>query len=196
MKKIKVKFTFSDISRIDEKTLLLNLYLTQVLTLVVALVFFFFQKQSVLELLKWNDFTEPFLWGSAFAALVIIADLIMDRFVPEEHLDDGGINEKIFKNRPLWHIFLLSFIVAVCEELLFRGAIQHAIGPYWTSIVFATLHVRYLRHWLLTGLIFATSYGLGWIYLQTGSLWTPIIAHFWIDFVMGCVIRYRKDEGG
>jgi len=49
-----------------------------------------------------------------------------------------------------------------------------------------------LQHWLMTGLVFGISYGLGWIYIQTGSLWTPIAAHFIIDFVMGCLLRYRR----
>lgn len=100
----------------------------------------------------------------------------------------------IFGNRALWHIALLSLIVSICEEVLFRGAIQAAWGPYWTSILFAAIHIRYLQHWLMTGLVFSISYGLGWIYIQTGTLWTPIFAHFLIDFVMGCILRYRREE--
>jgi membrane protease YdiL (CAAX protease family) len=88
----------------------------------------------------------------------------------------------------------MSFGVAFCEELLFRGAIQHAWGAYWTSVLFAAIHIRYLRHWLMTGLVFCISYGLGWVYVRTGTLWTPVIAHFLVDFVMGCIIRYRKES--
>src|SRR5690606_2987972 len=113
---------------------------------------------------------------------------------PEEYQDDGGVNDRIFANRPIWHIALISLVVAFCEELLFRGAIQFAIGPYWTSIVFATIHVRYLKHWIPTGLVFSISYGLGWIYIQTGSIWAPIIAHFVFDFVMGLLLKYRRES--
>jgi hypothetical protein len=124
----------------------------------------------------------------------VLVDLVISRWVPEEVTDDGGINEKLFATRPLWHIALISFFVSISEELLFRGAIQHAWGNYWTSILFAAIHIRYLQHWLMTGLVFCISYGLGWIYMRTGTLWTPIAAHFVIDFIMGCVMRYRREK--
>jgi hypothetical protein len=126
--------------------------------------------------------------------IVLLFDVLVSRWVPEEVTDDGGVNEKMFRRRPLWHIVLLSLIVALCEETLFRGAVQHAWGAYWTSILFAAIHFRYLRHWLMTGLVFGISYGLGWIYNYTGTLWTPVLAHFAIDFVMGCIIRYGKED--
>ncbi|MNP75377.1 CAAX amino terminal protease self- immunity [compost metagenome] len=85
-------------------------------------------------------------------------------------------------------------MVAVCEELLFRGAIQHTFGPYWTSILFAVIHVRYLRHWIPTAWVFLSSYGLGYIYIHTGTLWAPILCHFLIDLFSGLVIRYRRES--
>lgn len=133
-------------------------------------------------------------WGLGLAAAVIVIDLLISRWVPEDAADDGGVNDRIFGNRPIWHIVVISFVVAVCEELLFRGAIQHAVGPYWTSIIFAAIHVRYLKHWIPTGLVFSISYGLGWIYIQSGTIWAPIIAHFVIDLIMGLIIRYRRES--
>jgi membrane protease YdiL (CAAX protease family) len=126
--------------------------------------------------------------------VVLGIDLLISRWVPKEVTDDGGINQMLFGNRPVWQIAALSLVVAVCEEVLFRGAIQYAWGPYWTSILFAAIHIRYLQHWLMTGMVFGISYGLGWIYEQTGSLWTPIAAHFVIDFAMGCILRFSKEE--
>lgn len=107
-------------------------------------------------------------------------------------MDDGGINEMLFRNRPVWHIAIICVIVSVCEELLFRGAIQHGLGPYWTSIIFALIHVRYLRHWIPTGWVFLSSYALGYIYIQAGTLWAPIVCHFLIDFISGLVIKFRR----
>ncbi len=189
----KLRLRKVNVDELDDRTLLLNLYLTQFVTLVTGLAVIWFQGRHVIGLLSYPKGYGPLVWGVLFAALVLAADLLLVRWVPDEVTDDGGINEKIFRSRPLWHIAVLSFVVAVCEEVLFRGAIQHAFGPYWTSIVFAAIHVRYLRHWIMTGLVFSISYGLGWIYLHTGTLWTPILAHFVIDFVMGCIIRYRRN---
>lgn len=195
MKKINfknIKFRVIQPSELTDRLLLLNLYITQALTLIVGILVLLFQSRNPFPLFIWPQGYSFIGWGLGFTAVVLIVDLLVSRVVPEELTDDGGINEMLFLKRPLWHIAVLSAVVAVCEELLFRGAIQHALGPYWTSILFAAIHIRYLRHWLMTGLVFSISYGLGWIYIQTNTLWTPILAHFMIDFVMGCIIRYGR----
>lgn len=183
-----------NVDEIDDRMLLINLYATQALTLIIGIIWLLFQRQNLVHLLALPDTLSTLWWGLALAAAVVAVDLLISRWVPDDATDDGGVNERIFKYRAVWHIAVISFIVAICEELLFRGAIQHAIGPYWTSIVFAAIHVRYLRHWIPTGLVFSISYGLGWIYEQSGSIWAPIIAHFAIDFVMGLIIRFRRES--
>ena len=57
---------------------------------------------------------------------MLAVDFVLSRFVSEDSMDDGGINEMLFRKRPVWHIFVIALIVSICEELLFRGAIQHA----------------------------------------------------------------------
>ncbi|MFS0722684.1 CPBP family intramembrane glutamic endopeptidase [Paenibacillus sp. 1P07SE] len=189
--KIKIRQVTAD--QLDDRMLLINLYVSQGLILVIGIVWILLQRQNIISLLAIpNSF--PFIyWGLGLAAAVIVIDLAISRWVPEEAADDGGVNNKLFRERPIWHIVLICLIVSICEELLFRGAIQFAIGPYWTSIVFAAIHIRYLKHWIPTGLVFSISYGLGWIYIETGTLWAPIAAHFAIDLVMGLIIRYRRE---
>ncbi len=187
-----IKIRKVTVDELDDRMLLLNLYATQGFTFIIGLIWVLFQRQNIIHLFKWPTDLVFLWWGLGLAVVVIIVDLLISPLVPEEAADDGGVNERIFGNRPIWHILLISFIVAICEELLFRGAIQHAFGPYWTSIIFAAIHVRYLRHWIPTGLVFSISYGLGWIYIESGTLWAPIIAHFVIDAVMGLIIRFRR----
>lgn len=180
---------------LDERYLLINLYVTQLVVLLLASIILLFRRPNLAAMFSFpSGYGTVILWGTGFAAIVLIVDFTVGRWVPPEVTDDGGINELLFGSRPLWHITVLSLIVALCEELLFRGAIQSYWGPYWTSILFAAIHVRYLQHWLMTGLVFSISYGLGWIYVHTGTLWTPIISHFLIDFVMGCILRYRRED--
>lgn len=190
----KIRVRKVSVDDLDDRMLLINLYATQALTFIIGLIWVLFQHQNLIQLFTLPREFAFLLWGIGFAGAVIAVDLLISRFVPEEAADDGGVNDRIFRNRPIWHIAVISFVVAVCEELLFRGAVQHAIGPYWTSIVFATIHVRYLRHWIPTGLVFSISYGLGWIYMESGSIWAPIIAHFLIDFIMGLIIRFRRES--
>lgn len=189
-----IRFRNVTVDQLSDRMLLLNLYMTQAFTLIIGIVIVILQGRNVFRLFEWPKSGEFWLWGAGLAALLMVVNLAMSKFLPEEASDDGGVNERMFGNRPVWHIALLAFIISVCEELLFRGAIQHAFGAYWTSILFAAIHVRYLRHWAPTGLVFAVSYGLGWSMTQTGTIWTPILAHFVIDFVMGCIIRFRREK--
>ncbi|WP_410768329.1 CPBP family intramembrane glutamic endopeptidase [Fontibacillus sp. BL9] len=196
MKKFKfgnVKIQKVDPSQLNDRLLLINLYFTQGLALFVALIILFFQKRNPITVLKFPVNPEFVYWGIGLAGCMLLIDMLLSKFVLEEALDDGGINTMLFQNRPVWHIVLIALIVSICEELLFRGAIQHGLGPYWTSVLFAAIHIRYLKHWIPTGWVFASSYGLGFIYVQTGTLWAPIICHFLIDLISGLAIKYRRE---
>lgn len=194
MKKLKVKWKRAQIHELNDRLLLYNLYLTQGLTLLVGTIWIIFQKRNVLELFVWPNSLHVLWWGLGLAVAMLVVDLMLSRIMPEDAMDDGGINQMLFQNRPVWHIVCIAAIVSVCEELLFRGAIQHSFGPYWTSILFAAIHIRYLRHWIPTGWVFLSSYALGYIYVQTGSLWAPIICHFVIDLISGLALRFRRYE--
>ncbi|WP_223066605.1 CPBP family intramembrane glutamic endopeptidase [Paenibacillus caui] len=190
----KIKFRQIKPEELNDRLLLINLYFTQILTLVIGLIIMLFQWRNPLVLFRPPDGLSFIWWGLGLAAAVFLIDLLLSRMIPESSMDDGGINEMLFRKRPIWHIFIIAAVVAVCEELLFRGAIQHSLGPYWTSIVFALIHIRYLRHWIPTGWVFATSYGLGYIYIASGTLWAPILCHFLIDLISGFVIRFRREQ--
>ncbi|WP_123040835.1 CPBP family intramembrane glutamic endopeptidase [Cohnella candidum] len=189
----KLKLRKVTVDDLNDRMLLLNLYLTQLITLIIGLAWLFFQGRNPIRVLSFPGNGEFALWGAGLAAVVLVVDVAISRWVPDEASDDGGVNERIFLKRPVWHIALIALVVSICEELLFRGAVQHAIGAYWTSIVFAAIHVRYLRHWIPTGLVFSISYGLGWIYILTGTIWAPIAAHFLVDLIMGLIIRFRRE---
>jgi Predicted metal-dependent membrane protease len=188
----KIKLRQVSVDQIDDKLLLINLYLTQLLTLIIGIVWLLFQHRNPIRLLHIPEQSNFWMYGVGLTAVVIAVDVLISKFVPEQANDDGGVNERLFRKRPVWHIVVMSFIVAVCEEMLFRGAMQQTFGPYWVSIIFAAIHVRYLRHWIPTGLVFSISYGLGWIYIQSGTLWAPILTHFLVDTIMGLIIRFRR----
>ncbi|WP_379129118.1 type II CAAX prenyl endopeptidase Rce1 family protein [Paenibacillus sp. sgz500958] len=195
------KFKFDEIKikkvspqNLTERLLLVNLYFTQGLTLFIGLIWILFQKRNPLTVLNFPDSGHFVAWGLGLAGIMLVVDFFLTYIVPEESMDDGGINQLLFRGRPFWHIVLIAAVVSICEELLFRGAIQHSFGPYWTSILFAVIHVRYLRHWIPTGWVFLSSYGLGYIYIHSGSLWAPILCHFIIDLISGLIIRYRRES--
>lgn len=179
------------IEQLDDRFLLINLYATQAVLLAIALIMILLQQQTLTTLLQAPHSVYHGLMAIGFATIVLLANAMAGFFLPADILDDGGLNEKIFKNRSYGHIFLIAGVVAFSEELLFRGAFQYLLGNYWTSVVFTAIHIRYLRHWLLTAMVFAISYGLGWIYQWSGQLWTSVFAHFIIDFSLGAYLKWK-----
>jgi len=92
--------------------------------------------------------------------------------------------------------FYLSLFSAMGEELLFRGAIQPALGLGLTSLLFGILHVN-LSRGLMIPLFLATFSGLllGWVFLEFNSLLSVIFIHFLFNFfVLFRFVRYRKSR--
>ena len=74
-------------------------------------------------------------------------------------------------------IFFLSFVAAFCEETFFRGLILTNFGLIISSITFGIVHLPGTKYWIYA--LWATLSGalLGWLFMLTGSLWLPILAH-------------------
>lgn len=77
----------------------------------------------------------------------------------------------------------LALISAFGEEMLFRGAIQPFAGLALTSILFGLLHLGpngSISAWSLWAMLAGAL--LGWTFIETSSLWPPILAHFVVNF--------------
>ena len=177
-----------------DRVLLLNLYLTQFLVLLLALIFLFFQGRLSAYLFVWR---EGLFWavGALLGMVAVGIEIFLALVLPAEWLDDGGINLRLFRRRSLLHIAWIALLVSVAEELLFRGAVQHWLGIWGTSLLFTLIHFRYLRQWAMASLLFVISAALGWVVEWSGTLTPAIVAHFIIDFVMGTLIRLGKIPG-
>ena len=72
----------------------------------------------------------------------------------------------------------LAILPGLGEELLFRGALQSAIGIVPASIVFGLLHSGFSRKLLPYGIwAFLVGAVLGTVFQWTGNLWGSIVAH-------------------
>ena len=91
--------------------------------------------------------------------------------------------------RIVW--IFVSFTAGFCEEAAFRGYLMtrlRLIGNFqnWviptivSAVVFGACHA----YQGLPGFIVISIYGamFSWLYIRTGSIWPPIIAHFFQDF--------------
>lgn len=181
------------ITDLTDKELLYHLYLTQVILLVISIILgaILFDHFSYLQNIDSSD-EQILTIGIPAGVIIVIADILLMKWLPASYYDDGGLNERIFKNRHVVHTFVIAFFVAFSEELLFRGIIQAKVGLIMASIIFAIIHYRYLFNWYLFLNIILLSFLIGFIYEWTGNLAVTIMMHFVIDFLLGVYIKFRK----
>ncbi len=98
------------------------------------------------------------------------------------------------------NIFVLAFLPAVCEELLFRGAMQQTMvrcfnGRHHLAIIL-TAAVFSLFHFELFAFLprFALGIALGYLFHYGGSLWVNAIAHFANNAIV-VVVYYLAYKG-
>ena len=185
------------INRATDKELQNSLYLTQVMILIISFIlgmFLFDDLAEFIALFIW-DLPQIILWGGIAGVAVVLLDLILMKLLPSHYYDDGGLNERIFRNRSISQIAFIAAIVAVPEELLFRGMIQTHFGLISASIIFAIVHYRYLFNWYLFLNVIGLSFFIGYVYLQTNNILVTIFMHFLIDFLLGCHIKQQEQEG-
>ncbi|MBO1003074.1 CPBP family intramembrane glutamic endopeptidase [Pseudogracilibacillus auburnensis] len=131
-------------------------------------------------------------YGCIPAIIVVLIEIVLHYIIPRRFFDDGGINEKIFKNQSIVSIFVIALVVAISEEFLFRGVIQTTFGYIFASSLFIVIHFRYLTKPVLLTLIILISFLLGYLFELTGNLIVTIIFHFIVDFLLGIFIKYSK----
>jgi uncharacterized protein len=181
------------IKGLTDKELLYHLYMTQIILLIITFVLgiLLFDRFSFLQALDFSDI-RILLIGVPAGAAVVIIDFILMKKLPSSYYDDGGLNERIFKNRSVIQIAFIAAFVAISEELLFRGVIQTKVGLILASIIFAVIHYRYLFNWFLFSNIVILSFIIGSIYEWTNNLVVTIIMHFTIDCLLGLYIKKRQ----
>lgn len=184
------------IKKMTDKEIIANLYITQLLILLLAMILSWFLFDSwgdLFALFKWDLFQIVVIGGGS-ALIIISFEMWLEKISPKNTFDDGGINERVFRNQGIIHIFILTMVIAFSEELLFRGVLQTHFGIFPASILFAIIHFRYVRKPILFTITVLLSFFLGWLYLLTDNLLVPIFCHFMIDFILGCILRFRNKQ--
>jgi membrane protease YdiL (CAAX protease family) len=89
-------------------------------------------------------------------------------------------------------IAVLALASGTAEELLFRGALQPALGLAWTSLLFGAVHFvpsRRLLPWTAWAGVMGVLLGL--LYERTGSIAGCVVAHVAINAInLGRIVRF------
>lgn len=171
-----------------------QLLLSQAIFFLISIFLSFFFFDHVLDWSIYLSFDiKTILYYGLFPGLIIVTiNVILYKLFPKHLFDDGGINEKIFKNRSVFSIFFIALVVAICEEFLFRGLIQTTFGYLFASTLFVVVHFRYLRKPVLLISIIFVSFYIGYLFKITNSLLVTITVHFVVDFLLGLAIKFEK----
>ena len=172
-----------------DRQLLINVYITQSALFVLAGIggFFLFEDWTDVLLLVDVDLKEIIMIGGSAAFVIVSMNIILTHYLPKSWLDDGGLNERVFRKLSLLELTILCLVVSMAEELLFRLVIQTAFGLIVASAIFAFIHFRYLAKPVLFFSVLIASFLLG-IFLWTGNILITIVAHFLINFILGMFV--------
>jgi membrane protease YdiL (CAAX protease family) len=90
---------------------------------------------------------------------------------------------------------LLALASGIAEEMLFRGALQPAVGLVWASLIFGACHFLPRREVMLWS-VYAVVMGFafGWLYEWTGQLLAPITAHALVNGINLPRLARRYEE--
>lgn len=94
MKKFKlgdIKIKKADPQQLTDKLLLINLYITQGLTLFIGLIWILLQKRNPIHILNFPDSVHFVYWGLGLAVIMLAVDFLLTHIVPEDSMDDGGL---------------------------------------------------------------------------------------------------------
>ena len=100
----------------------------------------------------------------------------------------------------LLNIGVCALVPAICEEFFFRGSLQNIfctwfknkhIAIWVTAFIFSAIHLQFdgfFARWLLGAY-------LGYLYVWSGSIWLPILAHF-LHNALSIVLQFFIDVSG
>ena len=136
-------------------------------------------------LLRRPPFRAPLAAGLLAVVFHPTANLLqslVQRVYPLDEQVTKTLNELVFQPDSVWLLLLvIAVLPAVCEELAFRGFILSGLrhmGHKWTAIVVSSLFFG-ATHAIFQQSIVAALVGmiLGFMAVQTGSIWPCILFH-------------------
>jgi membrane protease YdiL (CAAX protease family) len=128
---------------------------------------------------------------------LILFGILLTILIPSHYIDNQNKRYQTSSISALLSLFLFG---ALFEELFFRGILQNLlllyieeswVGIFITSLLFLALHVQYFKKPLMLFNILLPSLAFGWVYVKTNNILAPIIAHFFLNFVITILFKYR-----
>lgn len=167
-----------------------------------------------LDLLVWHDRNQTTIGfdaalGTVAGLVVVVLSALLDRVAEWARRLSRAFAELLGK-LTFGQIFVLAVSSSIGEELFFRGFLQQlfservfdgfqngdGLALVAASVIFGAVHVgpdpRAFLPWTLMALVMG--FALGGMYLYTGNVLAPILAHFTINFLNLSLISQNAAE--
>lgn len=139
-----------------------------------------------LERLNGRQLLESIGWILLLIVLQTMGGIAWDAISPEDVALVESISQTLYQEFGFWHWFALAVGAGVGEEILFRGALQPVFGIWFTSLLFAIVHVQYGLLTPATLVLFLLSAILGFVKKRHNTT-MAIMVHFGYDFALGMI---------
>ncbi len=119
-----------------------------------------------------------------FVAFATGADALAGHITPGLEQRVTAANQHLFGHlEGPGGIAAIALAAGICEEALFRGALQPRLGLLWPALVFASVHTQYGLS-LDTAAVFLLAIGLGWLRRVTNTT-SSMVCHVVYNAVVG-----------
>ncbi|MBS1953435.1 MAG: CPBP family intramembrane metalloprotease [Cyanobacteria bacterium SZAS-4] len=98
----------------------------------------------------------------------------------------------LFAQLTVLDILLIAASTGFCEEIFFRGVLQSELGIVFAAVLFGMIHCASLIMLPYAIWTFLAGIFLGYLYVWTDSLWTPIFAHGINNLIVILYFKLRK----
>lgn len=137
-----------------------------------------------LEPITLRQVVESAGWILLLLVLQIAGGAIWEATRPDEVALVEQISQSLYQNFTFWHWLAFAIGAGVGEEILFRGALQPVFGIWFTSVLFAIVHVQYGFLTPATIVLFLLALILGFI-RQRHNTTTAVLVHVGYDLALG-----------
>jgi membrane protease YdiL (CAAX protease family) len=134
--------------------------------------------------IRWPAWWQPFL-GVLVGCLLLISEPLANHLTfvltPRLYYAIVAISDLTYRNADLRVDLLFAVMAGICEETLFRGALQPRAGIFLTAALFAMIHTQYFATPIVAMVFFhGIIYGLLRQHMNTT---TAMIAHASYDLI-------------
>ena len=125
-------------------------------------------------------------WIVLLVVLQWIGSVVWEMIDPQEVAQVEALSERLYEGFGFWHWLALAIGAGIGEEILFRGALQPVLGIWFTSLLFAVVHVQYGLLNPATLVLFLLALILGHI-KQRHNTNVAILVHFGYDLILALI---------